>query len=405
MMKKTFAVAAMIVSLLGTAVLAQTNSLSRSERERIERELEAQVARDWNSSVSVRINTSETYQISNYETGVRGQATATDRRSRRRAEVWFDTVTDPRRNTVARFDWGYGQLPDNRYDNRYDNQQSNRYIGPPSGPLASGRYTIQLVATRRMMDVGSGQLVQRSANSTLSQQWDIEDTGGGYYLVRSADTGDVWTVSGSGDSGSTVTLTSEQRNSDTQLWQVITGPDNGYYFITKRDKSLDSPSSARREGGRMQVYSRNGEANQRFLLQQLSTFDQMRADNRYRRNRGRRPLDQRDREYRRSGNTSYNSGPGRMTWRGSVDDVVELEIRGNYVREVTLSGKPVSGASASFETVLPAREVTVQLNKKRGRGEIEILEQPSPRNNYIVVLRITDARGGADDYEFELTWN
>jgi len=48
--------------------------------------------------------------------------------------------------------------------------------------------------------------------------------------------------------------------------------------------------------------------------------------------------------------------------------------------------------------------VTVRLTNKRGRGEIYIEQQPSRENDFAVVVRIKDPRGGASDYEFELQW-
>jgi hypothetical protein len=46
----------------------------------------------------------------------------------------------------------------------------------------------------------------------------------------------------------------------------------------------------------------------------------------------------------------------------------------------------------------------VKLNVKRARGQVFIEEQPSRENNFAAVIRIKDSRGGASDYEFELSW-
>jgi len=48
--------------------------------------------------------------------------------------------------------------------------------------------------------------------------------------------------------------------------------------------------------------------------------------------------------------------------------------------------------------------VNVRLVNKRGRGEIYIEQQPSRENDFAVVVRIKDPKGGASDYEFELQW-
>ena len=95
---------------------------------------------------------------------------------------------------------------------------------------------------------------------------------------------------------------------------------------------------------------------------------------------------------------------GRMTWRGRVDDDVRITIRGGTADVETLGGTPYYDAQPNFGASLPSRRVTVRLTSKRGRGEIFIEQQPSRENNFAVVVRIKDSRGGAADYEFELQW-
>lgn len=95
---------------------------------------------------------------------------------------------------------------------------------------------------------------------------------------------------------------------------------------------------------------------------------------------------------------------GRMTWKGRVDDDVRITIRGGTAEVETLGGTPYYDAQPNFGASLPSRRVTVRLTNKRGRGEIYIEQQPSRENNFAVVVRIKDTRGGAADYEFELQW-
>lgn len=110
-----------------------------------------------------------------------------------------------------------------------------------------------------------------------------------------------------------------------------------------------------------------------------------------------------------SGGGGGNQGPdggrgGSMTWKGRVDDDVRIVIRGGRADVETLGGTPYYNAQPNFSGSLPPRRVTVRLNVKRSRGEVYIEEQPSRENNFAAVIRIKDTRGGASDYEFELTW-
>lgn len=95
---------------------------------------------------------------------------------------------------------------------------------------------------------------------------------------------------------------------------------------------------------------------------------------------------------------------GSMTWRGRVDDDVRITIRGGTADIETIGGTEYHDAQPNFTASLPSRRVNVRLTNKRGRGEIYIEQQPSRENNFAVVVRIKDPRGGAADYEFELTW-
>lgn len=95
---------------------------------------------------------------------------------------------------------------------------------------------------------------------------------------------------------------------------------------------------------------------------------------------------------------------GRMTWKGRVDDDVRITIRGGTADVQTLGGTPYYDSQPNFAASLPPRRVTVRLNVKKSRGEVFIEQQPSRDNNFAAVIRIRDTRGGASDYEFELTW-
>ena len=88
----------------------------------------------------------------------------------------------------------------------------------------------------------------------------------------------------------------------------------------------------------------------------------------------------------------------------AVDDDVRITIRGGTADVETIGGTAYYDGQPNFTASLPPRRVTVRLTSKRGRGEIYIEQQPSRENNFAVVVRIKDPKGGASDYEFELQW-
>lgn len=105
-------------------------------------------------------------------------------------------------------------------------------------------------------------------------------------------------------------------------------------------------------------------------------------------------------------NNNNNDRPivGNLTWSGNVDDVVQLKIRGNSLETKTLSGREVSSPNYNFTSPLPNRRVDVEIDKKKGRGTVKILQQPRRENDFTTVIEIRDTSGGSRDYELEIYW-
>ncbi len=57
-----------------------------------------------------------------------------------------------------------------------------------------------------------------------------------------------------------------------------------------------------------------------------------------------------------------------------------------------------------FRPAIPAGDVAIELVIVDGRGEVVIVEQPTPSNDHTVVLEFVDEDGGADWYTVELRW-
>ena len=96
----------------------------------------------------------------------------------------------------------------------------------------------------------------------------------------------------------------------------------------------------------------------------------------------------------------------RFQWRGQVDGIDEILIRGGEVRVRHLAAKPIQRQDHRFTSPLPEWDVDLRLYKIEGRGDVELIEEPSSWNEYTVVVRIDDSDHIGDSYyEFELTWN
>ena len=102
---------------------------------------------------------------------------------------------------------------------------------------------------------------------------------------------------------------------------------------------------------------------------------------------------------------SYSgTGEGYMRWQGQVDGTDHIILQGNRVSIRHLQSARIANPSFDLRASLPRYPVNVNLTRVRGRGNVQILEQPSARNNYSVTVLVEDNDGGSDFYEFELTW-
>ena len=65
----------------------------------------------------------------------------------------------------------------------------------------------------------------------------------------------------------------------------------------------------------------------------------------------------------------------------------------------------MSNVNYSMNKTFPRRAVNISLNKRRGRGSANILQQPDRNNNYTAIIEVYDSSRGAGDYELEISWD
>jgi len=91
-----------------------------------------------------------------------------------------------------------------------------------------------------------------------------------------------------------------------------------------------------------------------------------------------------------------------FSWNGRVDREVILVMRGRTVRvrgedRRTNSNVRVAGA-------VPRARGDVIVRLQEGRGDVDVIEQPSARNDYQTTVRVRDPRGGDDRYRLVAYW-
>ena len=88
-----------------------------------------------------------------------------------------------------------------------------------------------------------------------------------------------------------------------------------------------------------------------------------------------------------------------------VDGEAILYIQDTNIRYMLLSGAPLRDAGSNYRQPLPRAVFgSFNMEKKAGRGSVDLVEPPGPVNNYTAVVRINDRNAGADFYHLRLDW-
>ena len=83
-----------------------------------------------------------------------------------------------------------------------------------------------------------------------------------------------------------------------------------------------------------------------------------------------------------------------MTWSGDVDDTTIVSIHGGDVRTDTVHGKDAANVNEQVFGYLPHAPIYVFLRHREGRGQVRIVQQPNPDNNFTAKVRIHDPQAG-----------
>ena len=97
---------------------------------------------------------------------------------------------------------------------------------------------------------------------------------------------------------------------------------------------------------------------------------------------------------------------GMLHWTGDVDRTLVVRWRGDRAMLQTVSGDAPRNVRADVAGIgLPARDVTLRIIQREGRGNVVIEQQPSSGNNYTAVIRVNDPEGGYGHYDFDVVFD
>ena len=100
----------------------------------------------------------------------------------------------------------------------------------------------------------------------------------------------------------------------------------------------------------------------------------------------------------------YNNGRELFSWSGPVDREVRIAMRDNDVWSKTLDRSLEGQDRSRVFTSLPRNDGYVSVRVLSGRGNVDVMQQPSASNDYTTVIRIRDDAGGSDSYRLAAYW-
>lgn len=110
-------------------------------------------------------------------------------------------------------------------------------------------------------------------------------------------------------------------------------------------------------------------------------------------------------QIRRTNRDDIPLGKGQCDIRLQVDNEVEVMVYRDTVRIRTIAGRDASDDGSECNAPLPDREVqNFSFEVRDSRNDIQLLAQPSRRNNFSAVVRIRDSSGGQGRYHFRISW-
>ena len=102
--------------------------------------------------------------------------------------------------------------------------------------------------------------------------------------------------------------------------------------------------------------------------------------------------------------TARADGRTLYVWSGTVDREAIIVMRGAYLETEGDGFESSREAQYRVNEALPRTNGTVRIERVDGRGEVEVIQQPSLFNGYTARVRVRDRQSGADHYRLVVTW-
>ncbi len=105
-----------------------------------------------------------------------------------------------------------------------------------------------------------------------------------------------------------------------------------------------------------------------------------------------------------SASSLFAQGRPLFDWSGRVDREVRIVMHGRDARTQTAARTSFERSRINVATALPQRDGRVAVRVQDGRGDVDVVQQPSMRNDYTAIVRIRDRSSGVDNYRVTAYW-
>jgi hypothetical protein len=139
---------------------------------------------------------------------------------------------------------------------------------------APGRYEIQSVVSGQLLEVNASdntKVQQNTRTDRLNQQWDIRPAGGGYFYIRSAGTGKLFSLAGDRNREGAHVVVYPRNGREDQLWRIVSVAPAEFKIISKYGRMLDVPDGSHDRGKHLQIWDPRHNQNQLFRLVLVSS--------------------------------------------------------------------------------------------------------------------------------------
>ncbi|HYO79885.1 MAG TPA: hypothetical protein VES20_00665 [Bryobacteraceae bacterium] len=106
-----------------------------------------------------------------------------------------------------------------------------------------------------------------------------------------------------------------------------------------------------------------------------------------------------------SAGLAFSQSRPQLSWQGYVTGSATVYVQGDRVDVQGRDTGSVENPRVTLRDPLPAVRQTVQLDVRRGRGRVNVVEQPTPRNEYSAVVRIDPVGERPEFYQIDFFWN